>query len=226
MSFIRKYVLHNAGLKVIALAAAVLLWFAVVREPIAEVAVNVPIEFQNVPDNLEISSETLPQAQVRVRGPARIVRDVSQAGVHAVIDLTGSKAGERTFELGPSRIQAPRDVHVMQVIPTRLQLELDARSTREVEVRPRVIGKFASGIRISHITADPPVVTIVGPEKRVQAVDAATTDPVDATGVVGRQTFTSHVYVTDPLVRVTRSEPVHVTVVTEKAPSAGANGGT
>jgi YbbR domain-containing protein len=216
MSWMRKYVWHNAGLKAISLAAAILLWMAVAREPIAEVAVNVPIEFVNMPENLEISSQTIPQAQVRVRGPARVVRDVSQAGVHAVIDLTGARPGPRTFELGPARIQAPRDVQVMQVIPTRIQFELDTRATRQVEVRPRVVGKFASGIQIARVTADPAVVTIVGPESRVNAVEAATTDPVDATGVVGRQTFTSHVYVTDPLVRVLHTEPIHVTVITEK----------
>ncbi len=218
MNVLRKYVARNAGLKLIALAAAILLWLAVAREPIAEVAVNIPIEFQNVPDNLEISSETIPQAQVRVRGPARLVRDASQAGVHAVIDLTGVSPGEHTFELGPARIQAPRDLRVMQVIPTRVQLELDHRAARKVPVRPRVVGSFASGIRLARATADPESVTIVGPQKRVEAVEAATTDPVDATGVVGRQIFTSHVYVSDPLVRVTQTGPVHVTVITEKTP--------
>ncbi len=222
MSFWRKYVWHNAGLKLISLAAAVLLWAAVAREPIAEVAVNVAIEFQNIPDQLEISSETIPQAQVRVRGPARLVRDASQNAVHCAVDLTGSKPGQHTFELGPSRVQAPRELQVTQVIPTRLQLELDRRTTRVVEVRPRVIGQFASGIRIARVTSDPPTVTVVGPEQRVLAVDAATTDPVDATGVVGSQSFSSHVYVTDPLVRVTYVGPVHVTVHTEKSPVAGA----
>ncbi len=219
MSFFRKYVAHNAGLKAVSLGIAVLLWLAVAREPIAEVAVNVPIEFQNVPDNLEISSETIPQAQVRLRGPARVVRDASQAGVHAVIDLTGVSPGEHTFELGPARIQAPRDLIVMQVIPTRLQLQLDHRITRQVPVRPRVVGTFASGIHLARATAEPEAVTIVGPQKRVEAVEAATTDPVDATGVLGRQTFTSHVYVSDPLVRVLHSGPVHVTVFTEKSPA-------
>ncbi len=220
MSFFQKYVAHNAGLKAVSLAAAILLWLAVAREPIAEVAVNVPIEFQNMPDNLEISSETIPQAQVRVRGPARLVRDASQAGVHAVIDLTGVGPGEHTFELGPARIQQPRDLTVMQVIPTRVQLELDHRVTRQVPIRARVVGSFASGVHLARVSADPESVTVVGPQKRVEAVDAATTDPVDATGVVGRQTFTSHVYVSDPLVRVTHAGPVHVTVITEKAPAA------
>ncbi len=217
-AWLRKYVWHNAGLKLFSLALAVFLWAAVAREPIAEVAVTVPIEFTGVPDNLEISSDTIPQASVRVRGPARIVRDVGQLSVHADIDLTGAKPGERTYELSPSRIQVPHDIQVMQVVPTRLRLVLDERATRTVDIRPRVIGTFATGIRIARILAEPPAVTIVGPAKRVDAVEAATTDPVDATGVVGRQTFTTHVYVSDPLVRVAHPEPVHVTVVTEKVP--------
>ncbi len=223
-AWLRKYVWHNAGLKLLSLAVALFLWAAVAREPIAEVAVNVPIEFTNVPDNLEISSDTIPQASVRVRGPSRIVRDAGQLSVHADIDLTGAKPGERTYELGPSRIQVPHDIQVMQVVPTRLRLMLDQRATRTVEIRPRVIGTFASGIRIARILAEPQTVTIVGPAKRVTAVEAATTDPVDATGVVGRQTFTTHVYVSDPLVRVNHPEPVHVTVVTEKTSVTNAKG--
>ncbi len=222
MSFFRKYVWHNAGLKLVSVAAAVLLWAAVAREPITEVAINVPIEFENVPDQLEISSETIPQAQVRVRGPARLVRDASPTAVHCEVDLTGSKPGQRTYELGPSRIQAPRGLQVTQVIPTRLQLDLDRRMTRVVEVHPRVIGQFASGIRIGRVMSEPARVTIIGPEKRILALDSATTDPVDATGVVGTQTFTSHVYVTDSLVRVVYTGPVHVIIQTEKSPVADA----
>ena len=42
------------------------------------------------------------------------------------------------------------------------------------------------------------------------------TDPVDATGVVGSATFTTHAYVADPLVRVQTPAPIQVTVDTEK----------
>ena len=41
---------------------AVGLWLAVARDPVAEVAVEVPIEFRNIPENLEISSESIPRA--------------------------------------------------------------------------------------------------------------------------------------------------------------------
>ena len=61
------------------------------------------------------------------------------------------------------------------------------------------------------MTASPSTVTIVGPERRVEAIKTAMTDPVDATGVVGEATFTTHAYVSDPLVRVRAPQPIQVT---------------
>src|SRR5512146_778446 len=176
ITFLRRYVFHNFWLKLISLAAAVLLWMAVAREPIAEVAVTVPIEFTHVPENLEISSEKIPEAQIRVRGPGRQVRSLAQSEVHAVLDLAGARPGERTYDLAGQQIKVPRDIEVVQVVPTQLRLNFDRRASREVEVRPRVIGSFAAGYHISQVIADPPQVTIVGPQKRVDAIDTAITD--------------------------------------------------
>jgi YbbR domain-containing protein len=226
ISFIRRYVFHQFWLKVISLAVAALLWLAVARDPVAEVAVSVPIEFHHVPEGLEISSETIPQAQVRVRGPASIVRTLSDAEIHTVIDLQGARSGERTYDLTASQVRVPHDVEVVQVVPTQLRLSFDERTTRLVPVQPRVIGTFASGIHISQISVKPEQIAIAGPRKRVNAVETAITDPVDASGVVGHATFTTHAFVPDPLVRIMRPEPIRVTVATEKTggpASAGRN---
>ena len=216
MDFLRKYVLHNFGLKLLSLVVAVLLWMAVTRDPMAEVALNVPIEFHNSPEHLEISSETIPQVQVRVRGPVREVRELSAAEVHAVIDLANVQAGERTYDLAPRLIHVPDGISVVQAVPAQIRISFDRRETRQVEVKPRVIGTFATGYRIEKVTALPQAITIVGPATHVRGVETAITDPVDASGVVGTATFLTHAYVSDPLVRLTDSSPIRVTVVTEK----------
>ncbi|MGE0406016.1 MAG: YbbR-like domain-containing protein [Candidatus Korobacteraceae bacterium] len=216
MNFFQKYVLHNFWLKVISLMAAVLLWAAVAREPVVEVVLSVPVEFRNPPEDLEISSDHVPQAQVRMRGPMGSVRQLTPASVHAIVDLQNSQPGERTFDLSPARISVPMDVQVVQVVPSQFRISLDRRASKQVEVRPRITGTFASGYRIDEVSTEPRTVTIAGPSRHVQDVDAAITDPIDATGVVGRTTFTASPYVTDPMVRVVSPAQVRVTVVTEK----------
>jgi YbbR domain-containing protein len=218
MRFLRVYVFHNFALKLMSLLLAVLLWWAVARDPRVEIALSVPIEFHNVPNELEISSEKVPQAEIRVRGPARVVRELSSADIHPVLDLQGAGIGEKTFDLTQREIRLDHDLEVVQVVPAQFRVSLDRRTSREVDVHARVIGTFASGFRILETITDPKKITIIGPDKRVNSIESAITDPVDATGVIGRATFTTNAYIADPLVRVAKPVPIHVTVVTEKHP--------
>lgn len=215
--FLRKYVFQNLLLKVVSLGLAILLWMAVARDPVAEMAVNAPIVFHHVPDNLEISSEALPQTQIRVRGPARQLRELAQTEVRAELDLSNARPGEITYELSSRNVPVPRGIQVVQVIPSLFRITFDTRATKQVPIHPRVLGTFVSGVRMGQVTVDPATVTIIGPEKRVNGIDTAITDPVDASGVVDQATFTTHVYVPDPLVRIQKPEAVHVTVTAIKA---------
>jgi YbbR domain-containing protein len=220
--FLRRRVLHNFGIKLLSLALAVGLWMAVASDPPAEIAVNVPIEFRNIPENLEINNESVPRAEIRVRGPQRIIRHLQQEDVYAEVDLSGMKPGERTFDLTSQQIHQPRELEVIQVIPNQFHLTFDTRLVRQVPVRPRVFGTFAAGYQIGKIEATPAMITISGPRKRVEAVEAAITDPVDASGAMERATFTRHAYISDPLVQVMDPNPVRVTVIMEKAPAGTA----
>lgn len=221
IAFFKRYVVHNFSLKVLSLLLATGLWFMIARdEQPAEVAIRAPIVFQHVPEQLEISTESIPEAQIRVRGPERTIRQLKINEVQAEIDLTGVKSGERTFDLTSQQVRHPRDVEIKQVVPSQLHLAFDTRSTREVEIRPRVTGNFATGEQIVKVNTDPPRITITGPRHHVEKIDAATTDPIDATGTIGSAVFTTNVYVPDPLVQVEQGASIRVTVVVQKVGAA------
>jgi YbbR domain-containing protein len=218
--FLRRGVFANFGLKLLSLALAVGLWLVVSHDPPAEVAVEIPIEFHNMPANLEISSENIPRLQLRLRGPQRLIRRLQPADVYAAIDLNALRPGERTFDLTSQQIHQPDGVEVVQVIPSEIHVAFDNRITRQVDIHTRVIGVPAAGYSIGTPSVDPSRITISGPEKHVSAVDAAITDPVDISGAMGRMSFNRHAYVSDPLVQVSNPNPVHVTVMIEKTPAA------
>jgi YbbR domain-containing protein len=203
---------HNAGLKVVSLCLAAGLWLAVARSPMAEVEMTVPIEFESLPDNLEIDSATFTQAQVRIRGPERDIQHLQPGDVMAEIDLSRVQPGERTFDLA-DRVHVPQNLEVVQIIPGQFRLSFDQRATRRLEVHPRVTGSFADGLQVAQVTADPASVTVTGPKRRVEAIEGAITDPIDATGTLTRAIFTTHAYVTDPLIQVAHPTLIHVTVI-------------
>jgi YbbR domain-containing protein len=221
IALFKRYVVHNFSLKFLSLLLATGLWFTIARdEQPAEVAIRAPIVFQHVPEKLEISTESIPEAQIRVRGPERTIRQLKVNEVQAEIDLTGVKSGERTFDLTSQQVRHPRDVEIKQIVPSQLRLAFDTRLTREVPVNPRVTGIFASGEEIVKKDCDPARVTISGPRRHVERIDAATTDPIDATGTFGSAVFTTNVYVPDPLVQVEQATSIRVTVVVQKIGTA------
>jgi YbbR domain-containing protein len=215
-NFLRKYVFKNLPFKLVSLAIAILLWWAVGRDQPIEVPMTVPVEFQNAPANLEINSNYPFETRVTLRGPERLMQELNASEVHAVLDLSGAGPGESTFDLSRSQIHVPRNVKVVQITPSQFHISFDRSATRTVPVQPRVIGTLLSGYGITNVVTDPATITIIGPERRVNAIQTAMTDPVDATGVVGQATFNTHVYVADPLVRVGAPGAVHVTVDTAK----------
>jgi YbbR domain-containing protein len=222
--FVRRYVLHNLWLKLLSLALAVVCWFAVTHEPVAEVAVDVPIEFRNIPQNLEISSEVVPRAQIRVRGPQRVIRHLQPADIYAVIDLSGVRPGERTYDLTSGEVHKPAGLEVVQVVPSQFHIAFDWRETREVPIQPRVIGKFAEGYQIARIEVNPSKLTIIGPKKRVDLIDAAITDPVDVSGAMNQASFVRHAYVSDPLIQAATPDPVRITVIMERSVAPSGEG--
>ncbi len=216
LHFLREYVLKNLPFKLVSLAIAVMLWWAVGRDSAIEIPMTVPLEFQHAPPNLEITSNYPFEAQITIRGPEHLLEGMHPSQVHAILDLEGAGPGERTYDLSATQVQVPRNVKVVQVVPAQFHISFDRSATRSVEVQPRVLGTLLSGYGMKNPLAVPSRVTIVGPEKRVNTIVNAMTDPVDATGVVGSATFTTHAYVDDPLVRVQTPGPIYVTVTTEK----------
>jgi YbbR domain-containing protein len=208
-------VVHNFGLKITSLLLATALWLAVASSPSSEVALRVPIIFLNMPANLEISSENVPEVQIRIRGPERIVRRLQPQDLRAELDLASVKPGERTFDLTRA-VGLPNGLDIAQVEPGEVHLAFDTRATRQVPIKPRVMGTFATGYKIAKVDTNPESVDITGPKKEIEAVNSAITDPIDVTGVLDQITVTRPAYVPDPLIQVVSPRPVRITVTMQK----------
>lgn len=219
ISRIRHLLFDHLALKITSFVIAILMWYGVAHDPVSEMSLQVPVEFSRPPKDLDYTSDLIPQAQIRLRGPARLLRELPQESVHAVIDLQGAVTGERTYDLDTSHIKVPHGIEVMQVTPNRVRLTFDYRATRQVPVSPRVVGTLPPGYRIESVTASPSMLTITGPARHVNAIERAVTDAVDVTGIAGQASIQTMAYLPDPLVHISGSGPVRVIVITQKSSS-------
>lgn len=215
--FLRQQIRRNLVLKLIALTVAVLLWRAVANEPAVDVVLESALEFQNMPQGLELSSEVPTSVQVRVSGPESVVRNLSAKDLPVGVVLEGfERPGERSMTLTESNVRTPYGVRVMQIVPASVRVRFEARAEREIPIVPRITGQFAPRYQLAGYQVSPRTVRVVGPESHVSVLESATTDPVDVTGVIARAQFWVHAVVADPLVRIQGSPDVMVRVQMER----------
>ena len=70
---------------------------------------------------------------------------MSAADVHAFVSLDAASPGEHTYDL---HVRVPRDVEVVQVIPSQFRISFDNRATRRVGCPPPRGGGY--GARLPH----------------------------------------------------------------------------
>ena len=207
----------NVGWKLLSLLLALALWFAVAREPELATSISVPIEFKNIPDELDISSGVPDRVHIEIRGPSgRLGRDYL-SDLAVVLDLSDARPGERTFTVHDRNINLPVGVAFYRAVPSQITLRFDRLTTREVRVVPRYSKSPPDGYRLKSFHPDPSRVRIRGPEDHVRQIDQVMTDPIDLSGVVGQAEFHVHINVGDPQVRLESATGlVTVRVVLEK----------
>ena len=208
---------RHLGLKVLALALATLLWLTVAGEHVVERSLRVPLEFRNMPPQLEIVGEPPPTVDLRLRGSSSILSRIQPGEVVAVLDLGGARAGSRLFNLRTEEVRAPFGVEVAQIIPSTLALSLEKSASRTVPVVPATEGEPAPGFVVGRISSDPPTVEVVGPESRLRQIAQATTEPIVVNGARERLRDVVNVGVADSSVRL--KQPQNATVVVEIWPA-------
>ena len=176
---LRDHSFAHTGLKVVSVALAVLLWMLVSsqRAPV-ERGLRIPLELQNLPQNLEMVEPPQESVDVRIRGTADALSRIAPGDLVATIDLSSAQPGRRLFHLSTERVKAPFAVAVTQVTPASVAIRFEPSATRIVPVVPSVEGEPAAGYIVGKVSAEPPTVEIVGPESILRRVTEAITEPL------------------------------------------------
>jgi YbbR domain-containing protein len=175
-----KFLTHNIGWKLIALAVAFGVWFNIASEPELATIFSAPVEYKNYPKHLEISSNIVEAIDVEARGPSGKLHDLSETRVSAIIDFASVNApGERTFTLTQKELSLPEDIQLVRTIPAQLRFTFEQRATRALKVEVPTSGTLRAGLKIAFLEVQPPELSIAGPESRVAAVQKAVSDPLD-----------------------------------------------
>jgi YbbR domain-containing protein len=205
-------ILRNVWLKFLSISIATLLWLVVAGDRVVERAVRVALEFENLPQGLEIVGEPPDTVDVRLRGPSGTIGALGSGDMAAVVDLRSVRPGRRLFHLTPSNVRVPYGVEVVQVVPSTLPVSFENSAVRIVQIRPSVEGSPAPGYEVAAVTATPSTAEVIGPESSLRGLEEAMTEPISVVNATRPIREVVTVGVADPSVRVRTPQTAEVNV--------------
>lgn len=209
---------RHLGLKVLSIALAALLWILVAGEQIVERAMRIPLEFTNLPSQLEIVGDAPTVVDVRLRGSSGALSRVPAGELVAMLDVRSARPGRRLFHISGAEVRTPFGVEVVQVTPASLSMTFEPSGSKVVPIIPEVDGEPAAGYLVGTMTADPATVEVIGPVSALKGLTEAITEPVSVNGAKAPVTESVTVGVPDSSVRLREPQTAQVTVLVGPAP--------
>lgn len=211
----RPFIFRNLGLKLLAFAIALAVWFALSgqrRERISERSYRIPLSLVNIPATTIVASPLPGGVDVRVRGPFTALRQLEPEKLEAVIDLLSSSPGEKVYRLAPEDINVPPEIEVIALSPAEFRVVLDQVAERFLPIVPALSGDVAAGSQVVDVTVDPRIARVIGPATALSKMTGIGTEPISLAGRAATFTATTTVLPDAPGVRVREGQIVHVTV--------------
>lgn len=179
----------DLGLKLFSLFFALGLWlFVNAGQKAAEKAVEVPLEFRNIPSELMVANPGVGQVEVRVMGPPALLATLEPDNLKVMLDLDGARPGTSTFRLSSDFFNPPRGVRVTRISPSVINVKLESVTVRSLPVAVRFGTKPPFGYKIARVEANPESIKVRGPASEVNRMVAVETVPVDLEGSRGQVT--------------------------------------
>lgn len=156
----------------VAILAAVSMWYAVSVRDRLEAQIEVNIDYVGIPADLVVTDGLINKITVRLSGPETLLRAVTQQRLTQAVNLSDIKKGTTVVplsgdNLGPSL----RAFELVDVQPPRIVVKADTLLERSVPLRTVVDSPLRSGaLTIENVSVSPATVVLRGPESVVSNI--------------------------------------------------------
>jgi len=220
--YVRSLLVRDWQLKLVSLGLALGVWLLLVpaEKKFSEKSLTIPLETRNVPAGLEIVERPAATIDITLRAPNRLLDEIGPSGLVARIDLDRGTVLQQEYPLNTSMIAVPPGAEVVKISPGKVSIKLERTAEAAVDVHPTLRGRPAPGFRVTRTEIEPASVIVQGPESRVKAEEAATTAPVDISGLAESTVFEADIILPRPelrLVSVKTSARVTIHLEADKA---------
>jgi YbbR domain-containing protein len=178
--------MKNFGLKVLAVAIALSLYLFVHSQNNSSIiSLVVPVELRNLPTNKVVILPALRQAQVSIKGPSFMLREVAISAPTFRIDLPPELGDRFDVVLTGADLALPSAIEVVSISPSKLELIFDSIVTKKLPLEVPKIGSLPEDYELSEIRLEPSEIEVTGPETELRGLTSIPTRPLDLRAISG-----------------------------------------
>lgn len=179
----RRFILNNLRLKLVAIVFSFALWFFVGGQRGAQVGFLMGLDLTGIPQDMVIVGEAPKQVEVRLSGPQGFINNLSPSQVSVDVDFSGAREGLNTYRIESHDVVVPVGIEVVSVNPHSFDIRLQRLMTVMLPVRVNFAGTPAMGFQVISLKADPSEVEVFGTKKTVTRIKRVFTRLVDIEGI-------------------------------------------
>jgi len=153
---------NNWQYRLLALLMAISCWYVVSGQEKVETWLEVPLEFVNLPQQMELTSGFASKIQVRIRGTSNQVRSLNANRLAYKLDLGNIQVGKNVIALVPENMTITSAIEVVEISPAKLELVADVTISKTLPVQLLWEGLPGEDMEFRQATLSPDRIVLTG----------------------------------------------------------------
>jgi YbbR domain-containing protein len=163
----------------VSLTLAVFFWSALIiaQGEMLEKILTVPVEYTASPPNIILVGDKQKEVRLHLAGSKSDLDSINPTDLNVKIDLSKAVPGRQTFLITGENLRLPKNVRLLDMVPSSMELTLAEIVEQEVNIKPQLVGKLPAGMKIIKIEVIPQKIRVLSPKAdgKSKAVDVITT---------------------------------------------------
>jgi len=174
----KSHFVQDISVKIAFLILALIIWLFFAGEKESIISHTLPIEFRNLPKNLELLKTSADKAEVQISGGRRILLQLKPEEVRLSLNLEKSESGENTFSLSSKNLSIPPGLNISKINPNEVTVVMEEKKSKSVPIEPEWVGNLPQGKKVLSYHVIPDQVTIIGAPSVIKDVSSIKTEPI------------------------------------------------
>ena len=182
----KQEVLKLATAGIVAVLFVMSMWFGFSRGRESLTTLDVPIEYMNRDQKMEILETSVNSVSLHLSGSGALIKTLRPEAIKVRLDLSKAVAGSNTFSISTENITVPPGIVLKKVTPAVVDVTLDVLVIKELPIQADWTGSLPADLIMTNATVTPAKTKLVGERRILKDLETIYTEKVPLDGL--RQT--------------------------------------